>query len=170
MIEFIGPLYNWLQQFTNHHLTGHWHLLTTIVLQLNWLHCTAFLWVSEWVSYITTNCLGVKHPSGAYDQIFYYSQTIAGLLMWGALSEERTLPSSELLWLSLVVSGRTQKKTPSLTITGRFIAPFPSNRRPYIVACSYVAGLFTEHLPRNGSMRHNIKTESKEAGWICELE
>jgi hypothetical protein len=29
-------------------------------------------------------CLGIKHPSGAYDQIF-----ITGLLMWGALSDER---------------------------------------------------------------------------------
>jgi hypothetical protein len=28
MIEFIGPLYNWLQQFTNHYLT-HCHLLPT---------------------------------------------------------------------------------------------------------------------------------------------
>jgi hypothetical protein len=33
-------------------------------------------------------CLGIKHPSGAYDQIFI-SQTVAGLLMWGALSDER---------------------------------------------------------------------------------
>jgi hypothetical protein len=35
-------------------------------------------------------CLGIKHPSGAYDQIFITSQTVAGLLMWGAVSEERT--------------------------------------------------------------------------------
>jgi hypothetical protein len=28
MIECIGPLYNWLQQFTNHYLT-HCHLLPT---------------------------------------------------------------------------------------------------------------------------------------------
>jgi hypothetical protein len=34
-------------------------------------------------------CLGIKHPYGACDQIFI-SQTIAGLLMWGALSDERT--------------------------------------------------------------------------------
>jgi hypothetical protein len=33
--------------------------------------------------------LGIKHPSGAYDQIFY-CQTVAGLLMWDALSDERT--------------------------------------------------------------------------------
>jgi hypothetical protein len=34
-------------------------------------------------------CLGIKHPSRAYDQIFI-SHTVAGLLMWGALSDERT--------------------------------------------------------------------------------
>jgi hypothetical protein len=34
-------------------------------------------------------CLGVKHISAAYDQIFI-CQTVASLLMWGALSDERT--------------------------------------------------------------------------------
>jgi hypothetical protein len=34
-------------------------------------------------------CLGIKHTSGAHNQIFI-SQTVAGLLMWGALSNERT--------------------------------------------------------------------------------
>jgi hypothetical protein len=34
-------------------------------------------------------CLGIKHPSGAYDQIFYFCQTVAGLLIRGALSDER---------------------------------------------------------------------------------
>jgi hypothetical protein len=33
--------------------------------------------------------LGVKHPSGAQDQIFF-CQTVAGLLMWGVLFDERT--------------------------------------------------------------------------------
>jgi hypothetical protein len=33
-------------------------------------------------------CLGVKHPAGAQDHIFI-SQTAAGLLMWGTLSNER---------------------------------------------------------------------------------
>jgi hypothetical protein len=34
-------------------------------------------------------CRGIKHPSEAYDQIFK-CQTFAGLLMWGALSDEIT--------------------------------------------------------------------------------
>jgi hypothetical protein len=41
MIESLGPLYNWLQPFTIHYLTGHSRLLTTLLLQLNWteLNC-----------------------------------------------------------------------------------------------------------------------------------
>jgi hypothetical protein len=34
-------------------------------------------------------CLGVKHPSGAYDQIFITVRQLR-LLMWGAVSDERT--------------------------------------------------------------------------------
>jgi hypothetical protein len=45
-------------------------------------------------------CLGIKHPSGAYDQIFI-SQTVAGLLMWGALCDERPVCLLQLL-LALV--------------------------------------------------------------------
>jgi hypothetical protein len=35
-------------------------------------------------------CLGIKHPSRASDQIFISVRTVAALLMWGALSDERT--------------------------------------------------------------------------------
>jgi hypothetical protein len=34
-------------------------------------------------------CLGIKRPSGAYDQIFITCVTVAGVLTWGALSDER---------------------------------------------------------------------------------
>jgi hypothetical protein len=39
--------------------------------------------------------LGIKHPSGAYDQIFFRSEygirlTVTFLIPWGALSDERT--------------------------------------------------------------------------------
>jgi hypothetical protein len=34
--------------------------------------------------------LGIKHPSGAYDKIFITVGGVKGLLMWGALSDERT--------------------------------------------------------------------------------
>jgi hypothetical protein len=35
-------------------------------------------------------CLGVKHPFGAYDQIFITCVTITVLYLWGALSDERS--------------------------------------------------------------------------------
>jgi hypothetical protein len=39
-------------------------------------------------------CLGVKHPSGAYDQIFITCVTVTGLFLWGALSDEMSGLSS----------------------------------------------------------------------------
>jgi hypothetical protein len=35
-------------------------------------------------------CLGIKHPSGAYDQFFITCVTVTVLVLWGALSDERT--------------------------------------------------------------------------------
>jgi hypothetical protein len=35
-------------------------------------------------------CLGIKHPSGAYDQIFITCVTVMVLFLWGALSDERS--------------------------------------------------------------------------------
>jgi hypothetical protein len=35
-------------------------------------------------------CLGVKHPSGAYDQIFITCVTVTVVFLWGALSDERS--------------------------------------------------------------------------------
>jgi hypothetical protein len=35
-------------------------------------------------------CLGIKHPCGAYDQIFITVRTVMCLLMWGAFSDKRT--------------------------------------------------------------------------------
>jgi hypothetical protein len=35
-------------------------------------------------------CLGVKHPSGAYDQIIIICVTVAVLFLWGVLSDERS--------------------------------------------------------------------------------
>jgi hypothetical protein len=35
-------------------------------------------------------CLGIKHPSGAYNQIFIIVRQLRGLLKWGALSDVRT--------------------------------------------------------------------------------
>jgi hypothetical protein len=35
-------------------------------------------------------CLGAKHPSGAYDQIFITCVTVTVFFLWGALSDERS--------------------------------------------------------------------------------
>jgi hypothetical protein len=35
-------------------------------------------------------CLGIKHPFGAYDQIFITLMTITVFFLWGPLSDERT--------------------------------------------------------------------------------
>jgi hypothetical protein len=35
-------------------------------------------------------CLGVKHPFGAYDQIFITCVTVKVLFLWGALSDDRS--------------------------------------------------------------------------------
>jgi hypothetical protein len=35
-------------------------------------------------------CLGIKHPSGAYDQIFITCVKVTVLFLWGALSDERS--------------------------------------------------------------------------------
>jgi hypothetical protein len=35
-------------------------------------------------------CLGIKHPFGAYDQIFITCVTVTVLFLWGALSDDRT--------------------------------------------------------------------------------
>jgi hypothetical protein len=35
-------------------------------------------------------CLGAKHPSGSYDQIFITCVTVTVLFLWGALSDERS--------------------------------------------------------------------------------
>jgi hypothetical protein len=57
----------------------------------NWF-MSCMLW-SESESYVTTDGqpdgLGIKHPFGAYDQIFITCVTVMVLFLWGALSDER---------------------------------------------------------------------------------
>jgi hypothetical protein len=61
-------------------------------------------------------CLGIKHPSGAYDQIFY-CQTGTGLLLWGALSDDRA-------GLSFTIGAGPRQRNHSRV-------PVPRDPRPY---------------------------------------
>jgi hypothetical protein len=64
-------------------LSGHWNLLTTPLLQLNWLHCTALPWASE-----------LYRDRRSVGQSLLVSSTHlgenCGFVDVGALSDERT--------------------------------------------------------------------------------
>jgi hypothetical protein len=56
-------------------------------------------------------CAGIKHPSGARGQIFI-GQSVAGLLMWGALTRGRVCRLQLLLALaSPVILGSESRST-----------------------------------------------------------
>jgi hypothetical protein len=63
-------------------------------------------------------CLGIKHPFGDYDQIFI-TLKVAGLLMWGALSDER-------MGLSFTIAAGASQRNHS-----RVRVPWDS--RPYFI-------------------------------------
>jgi hypothetical protein len=88
MIEFIWPLYSWLQQFTIWHTVIFFRLDTP--RELFWLP-TELLCESHFTTDGQSASLSWnKAPIWGLGSDFYYCQTIAGLLMWGALSDERT--------------------------------------------------------------------------------
>jgi hypothetical protein len=62
-------------------------------------------------------CLGIKHPSGAYDKIFITVKTVAGVLIWAALSNERT-------GLSFTIAAGSSQRSHSLVRV-------PWDSRPY---------------------------------------
>jgi hypothetical protein len=62
------------------------NLTNSTILELSWVELSFILrpTVSRPV------CLRIKHPFGAYDQIFITCVTVVVLFLWGALSDERT--------------------------------------------------------------------------------
>jgi hypothetical protein len=109
MIEFVGPSYNLLKHFTNPYLR-----LDTLDF---WRHYTnPLLW---YCSDFQTNCesslslmlrptvsrsvyLGIKHPSGAYDQVFITVRQLR-VCRSGALCLKRGLVR-HLQWLLVLAS------------------------------------------------------------------
>jgi hypothetical protein len=68
-------------------------------------------------------CLGVKHPSGAYDQIFITIRQLQVFLCGGALSDERTSLSFTIDWQLLsaspyIVTGRNTTRIHLLPSSG----------------------------------------------------
>jgi hypothetical protein len=79
-------------------------------------------------------CLGIKHPPGAYDQIFITLRredgsvvynTLTGLLMWGALSDEMT--GLQLVLASAVILGSESRGTHDHILLSQ-IRDFPFRR------------------------------------------
>jgi hypothetical protein len=121
-------------------------------------------------------CLGIKHPSGAYDRIFItYFQSVAGLLMWDALSGEkmglsvttaadprqRSHSRVRVPWdswsnwltsnLALVIStsARTAEKTPFIFVLQSFPWEHVCLPRCYSVTAAYISLLRICFLPAN---------------------
>jgi hypothetical protein len=99
MTEFMLSLHNLLQHFTNHYLRlDNLDLLTSNWTELNWteLNWTELNWTqSQSQSYVTTDgqsasLFWCQAPIWGLRPDFYYCQTVAGLLLFGALSDERT--------------------------------------------------------------------------------
>jgi hypothetical protein len=60
-------------------------------------------------------CLEIKHPSGAYDQIFITCVTVTVLFLWGALSDERS--SLSFVWAAGLTSATQLFSTEPFFIT-----------------------------------------------------
>jgi hypothetical protein len=105
------------------------------------------------------SCLGINHPSGAYDQIFYCCQTVVGLLMWGALSDERTGLSFS------IATGPRQRSQSRVRFTW--------NSRPYFTVSNlrlpFSAPLTTRRVTAlpHGSNRIEITASKSSSFTVC---
>jgi hypothetical protein len=119
-----------------------------------------------------------KAPIWGLRPDLYYFWTVAGLLMWGALSDERTSLSLlsiivvfSLYNLRLVHSTKKDICCPAMDICGphrkhllqhRFhcciysAVAYQRNLSDCCLRIHCPGNVFTESLPRNGSTRHNI--------------
>jgi hypothetical protein len=74
-------------------------------------------------------CLGIKHPSEAYNQIFITVKKVSGLWMWGALSDERMGLSFTIaaVLASAVIFGSESRRTRGNILLSQ-IRDFPFRR------------------------------------------
>jgi hypothetical protein len=91
MIEFIGLLYNLLQHFTNHYLRldtlDLWPHYTNPLPQMNyWSRVESYVKTDNQSASLSWN----KAPIWGLRPDSYYCLTVAGLWMWGSLSDDRT--------------------------------------------------------------------------------
>jgi hypothetical protein len=108
MIEFSGPLYNLLQQFTKHYLQldtlSFWPHYTNPLIQLDWTISWVELCFILRPTVSRPVCLGIKHPSGAYDQIciivwqlricWFGAPSLRGKRVWPLPAQSFSDPSS----------------------------------------------------------------------------
>jgi hypothetical protein len=190
MIEFIGSLYNWLQQFANHYLT-HSHLPTG--------HSTGTILTSNWTepaiqsqiqSHIATDGQSVSQSWCRA----YYCLTVTVLFLSGALSNERTglsfvyaagpcqrsLSRVWVPWYSrpyfTVSDSRLPFSSPLATrrVTVEVFDPAStrvSQNCQLLLASQYIASgrttpKKTHPLPSNGYMRTHIENTSCNTGSI----
>jgi hypothetical protein len=97
MIEFIGPSYNWLQQFTNHYLT-HCHLLPTG-------HSTELFWLPPALNWTTPLYPFNSHSVPSYNSSVGTPRKTPSSVLKNASLLVHYLAMDVLLWLTVYASG-----------------------------------------------------------------
>jgi hypothetical protein len=94
-----------------------WMLAADRLTVINWLFVTES--ESESESYVTTDGLGVKHPSEAYDQIFFFAVGQLRVCWYGALSltRGRVCRLQMLLVLAILGSESPWDSRPYFTVS-----------------------------------------------------
>jgi hypothetical protein len=111
----------------------------------------------------------LKSPSTAISRTRPNSRQQPTLMNFSSigLSQLLTTTICSLGTSRYIASGRIPRKYRLLLsriVLGVFADPLPSNRRPIVARVCSRGNMFTESLPSNGSIRHNIQLPS-EKNW-----
>jgi hypothetical protein len=111
-------------------------------------------------------CLGAKHSSGAYDQIFITCVTVTVLFLWGALSDERSglsfLRSESLGTVTVEYKYRNIKLLSCSVIIQRIVAAIIVNTgiNSPLSLLGYVGNInYTMSKPSLRVCHHHLMTE-----------